>query len=196
MDLLLIGTSRVQADGHCMYRSVEDQLRATARAAKAKAAAGVEGRSVNVGEHGDGDEGEGEGEEEEEVPDYQELRELAAEHLRSHRGEFAPYLVPEDEGEDPEAYFERYCDAVETTATWGGHVELQALSGALGRRITVFAVGMQPQVLGEGKGADEGLTLCFLRHAYGLGEHYNSTKKLLFAPEEVVAEVAAGGDDK
>ncbi|KAI8472716.1 MAG: hypothetical protein J3K34DRAFT_519584 [Monoraphidium minutum] len=190
-----LGIQEIRADGHCMYRSVEDQLRATARAAKAAKApvakaAGV--RFADAGSDSDGSDGGGD------VPSYQELRELAADHLRSHASEFSPYLVPEDEGEDPAAYYGRYCDALESSAVWGGHVELQALSGALGRRITVYAAGMAAQVLGEGLGSgDDGLTLCFLRHAYGLGEHYNSTKKLLFAPGEAgadAAEEAAAGE--
>jgi hypothetical protein len=52
-----------QADGHCLYRSLEDQLETTAAAAAAA-------------------------EDEEEPPgllNYQELRELAAEHIRQHK---------------------------------------------------------------------------------------------------------------
>jgi hypothetical protein len=33
---------------------------------------------------------------------------------------------------------------------------------------------------GEGEDTDKpALEICYLRHAFGLGEHYNSTKKLL-----------------
>jgi hypothetical protein len=165
-----------QADGHCMYRSVEHQLRVT----KAGGGVGGVGSGSGSGDEEAGGEGEGEGEG---VPNYQELREMAADYIRAHREEFAPYLVPEDEASDPAEHFEAYCNTIEETATWGGHLELQALAGALARRITVYGVGMAPQVLGEGFEAEgAGLKLCFLRHALGLGEHYNSTKRLLFAP--------------
>lgn len=175
------------------------------------------------------------------------------------RDDFAPFLLPEDESEDFETHFEQYCTALETTAVWGGHLELQALSHALKRqikvgmlaqdcsvlswlcwcvckrpthrfahlpaallcqlrihmlpccflflvtlkvgyslvrlghhagisadhtcflsRLQVYAVGMATQSLGDDYAGDDkqpALELCFLRHAFGLGEHYNSTKK-------------------
>lgn len=154
-----------------MYRSLEDQLRQAAAAAGGGGASGSDG--------GDGD-GGGEGDGDDATPSVQELRELAAEHIRSHRDQFAAFVVPEDDAEDPAAFFERYCDEIEDTAVWGSHVELTALAGALGRRITVYAVGMAPQVLGEEHGGP-GLAVCFLRHALGLGDHFNSTQPLLHA---------------
>jgi OTU domain-containing protein 6 len=155
-----------------MYRSLEDQLRATAAAA---AQAG--GNGGGGGEEGD-DEEDGGG-----VPDYQDLRELAAAHIRAHRDEFAPYIVPEDGGGDGDGgdgdggYYAKYCDDIEMTATWGGHVELTALAAALKRRVVVHSVGMAPVVLGE-QHAGPPLTVCYLRHALGVGEHYNSTEPL------------------
>ena len=47
---------------------------------------------------------------------------------------------------------------------------------------------MAPQALGEDH-EGPALSLCFLRHALGLGDHYNSTRRLLFAPG------ACGGSD-
>lgn len=164
-----------------MYRSLEDQLRLTLHGAPKQHAE-------------DEEEDEEDGEADGEVPSYQELREMAAEYMREHRGVFAPYLVPEDEEQDPDEYFDKYCDNIEMTATWGGHVELQALAGALKRRIAVYGVGMQPQVLGEGF-QGQPLTLCFLKHAFGLGAHYNSTRKLLFAPGTVGAEESGEVDE-
>jgi hypothetical protein len=35
------------------------------------------------------------------------------------REQFAPFLLPEDELADPEAYYEQYCDTLETTAGTG-----------------------------------------------------------------------------
>jgi OTU domain-containing protein 6 len=163
-----------------MYRSIEHQLRATAR--------GGEGGASEGSDDGGGGGGGGGGSEAG-VPSYQELRELASDHIRAHREEFAPYLVPEEEGEDPGEYFDRYCAAIEDTAVWGGHVELTALAAALKRRVTVYGVGMAPQVLGEEHEPEgAGLALCFLVHALGLGAHYNSTRKLRFP-------AGTGGDD-
>lgn len=58
----------LQADGHCLYRSLEDQLEVTAAAAAA-AAEGTENGSDEAAQ----------------VLNYQELRELAAEHIRQHK---------------------------------------------------------------------------------------------------------------
>lgn len=112
------------------------------------------------------------------------------------REQFAPFLLPEDQEEDAEAYYERYCCELESTAAWGGHLELSALADALQRHITVHAVGMAPLSLGEAHGAASGppLQLCYLRHAFGLGEHYNSTKALaLGALDDEGADGSDGG---
>lgn len=50
--------------------------------------------------------------------------------------------------EDGEA-FEAYCKEVESTAAWGGHLELEALSQALGKPIKVWAAAAAPQLLGD-----------------------------------------------
>jgi OTU domain-containing protein 6 len=109
--------------------------------------------------------------------------------------------------EDKDAYA-RYVDAVERTAAWGGHVELTALAAALKRRIRVVAVGM-PEVTagdefggggegeggeGEGEGAGKGkgpLTVCYVRHEFGLGEHYNSVRPRREGEEEEEEEDGA-----
>jgi hypothetical protein len=158
-----------------MYRSVEDQLRSTAKG-PAKTARVKFAVAEEEEDSSDSDDGPDDG-----VPGYQELRELAAAHIRAHREEFAPYLVPDDEGQDAAAYFDKYCDDIEMTATWGSHVELTALAAALGRKIVVYGVGMAPQEVGAG-GDGPPLALCFLRFALGLGDHFNSTKALLIPP--------------
>ena len=62
------------------------------------------------------------------------------------------------DGDDPAAQFEAYCQAVESTAAWGGHVELRALSTALQRRLVVLSVGMPEVVLGDTyDGANKGV---------------------------------------
>lgn len=92
------------------------------------------------------------------------------------RERFAPFLSPEDESADPDAHFESYCTTVATTSEWGGHTELAALAGHLKRRIDVYAAGMPVQTVGEEYREEGRLTVCYLRHAFGLGDHYNSTK--------------------
>lgn len=48
---------------------------------------------------------------------------------------------------------------------------------------------------GDGEFSDKPvLEICYLRHAFGLGEHYNSTKKLLLGG--LAGGAADGGDDE
>jgi OTU domain-containing protein 6 len=74
--------------------------------------------------------------------------------------------------------FESYCRSVETVATavWGGQLELRALAASLGRSITVYSAGL-PTVCMGAEGTAPALRVAYLRHAYGLGEHYNSLGK-------------------
>ncbi|BDA44675.1 Deubiquitinase OTUD6B [Coccomyxa sp. Obi] len=151
----------IPADGHCLYRAVEEQL-------------GSSGAREELLQP---------------PHDYWAVRAKAAAYMRAHPDQFMPFISLEDGEEDeggPEAAFEAYCCAVENSAAWGGQLELRALAQALRRHIAVYSVGMPRVDMGpEFQGEDEegSLRLCYLRHAFGLGEHYNS-----------VTTVAAGGD--
>ncbi|KAI8817853.1 uncharacterized protein EV422DRAFT_499646 [Fimicolochytrium jonesii] len=104
---------------------------------------------------------------------YKDLRRIAADFLRGHPDDFLPFLVT-DAGDmfTPEDYT-AYCDDVENTAAWGGQTELQAISRALERPIHVVQMGTPVLKIGEDLDADP-LFVSYHRHAYGLGEHYNS----------------------
>jgi hypothetical protein len=58
-----------QADGHCLYRSLEDQLQQQA------AAAGSDGQQQQQPQQ----------QQQQQQPGYQQLRELAAQHIRKHK---------------------------------------------------------------------------------------------------------------
>eukprot|EP00887_Chlorella_sp_A99_P006748 scaffold3.g6748.t1 len=156
-----LAVREVPADGHCLYRSVEDQVAQlpAPTADELGAAAGGAGGA----------------------PSCLQLRAAAAEHMRSHADAFRPFVLPEDAsapadgGEDA---FQAYCREVEATAAWGGQPELQALAQALRCHIVVYAAGMPAQELGQEFAAAgrPTLRLCYLRHAYGLGAHYNSVQ--------------------
>jgi OTU domain-containing protein 6 len=90
----------------------------------------------------------------------QDLRKMAAAYIRAHE-DLAPFLQ-----EDPEAY----CAKLETTAAWGGEVELAALASTLGAQIAVWQADRPVHRVGEGRR----VCLAFYRHTYALGEHYNS----------------------
>lgn len=140
----------IKADGHCLYRSLEDQL------------AVANGGDTPAG------------------LDYLGLRKKAAERLRAERDDYMPFIDGcFDEG--GEERFEQYCHNVEATATWGGHLELRVLSTVLERGIKVFSTAMPTTVVGEEFVTDDvpPLQVCYQRHAFGLGEHYNSVAPLL-----------------
>jgi len=153
----------IAPDGHCLYASLADQLeRATG-----------------------GDRGGVAG-----------LRALAAATLRDEAARFAPFIEgdesssesgSDDGGSDSDgsddsttARVDAYATKVETTAAWGGHPELVALAEGLPAKIRVVRAEGDPlEFLPDGglfASTLPLLTVAYMRHAYGLGEHYNSTR--------------------
>jgi len=146
----------IAADGHCMYRALSDQLQLCA-------------------------DGQPPGD------DYLGLRLLAAKYMREHADEYMPFVVqdPEDD-EDQHKQFEEFCHEVEATASWGGQVELGALANALQRHIAVYSTDLGKLDMGlEFAGKKETLNVCYMKHAYGLGEHYNSIGRTADADQAV-----------
>jgi OTU domain-containing protein 6 len=153
----------IPPDGHCLYRSLEDQLNNLPEnsATTLLTAAGCEDELS-----------------------FLVLRQIAAEYMRENADHFKHFIgdgdVAENDGNgaDADTAFEMYCNEVENTAAWGGHVEIEALSRALKSHIQVFSAGMTAVGVGQEfkEAGGPTLQLCYLRHAYGLGEHYNSVK--------------------
>ncbi|CAA7401095.1 unnamed protein product [Spirodela intermedia] len=146
----------IKPDGHCLYRAVEDQL--------------ARGPDHHISPHG-----------------YLELRRMVATYMRENASEFLPFFLSEskaeaDSGESLPEVFERYCDEVEHTAAWGGQLELEALTHCLKRHIVIFSgsfpeveMGKEYKTTARGGGSPgPSIILSYHRHAYGLGEHYNS----------------------
>lgn len=175
-----LGIQPIPPDGHCLYRSLEDQLQRLPEEVAPPPA-------VEAGDAGE------EGKQEE--LSFLLLRQKAAEYMRRHADQFKPFVLEEDatttSGSGDDA-FEAYCTEIETTAAWGGQVELQALAHCLKSHLVVYSVGMPAVEMGEEyKASGRTLRLCYLRHAYGLGEHYESVVPGLVAvddEDEVVAE--------
>ncbi|XP_072900681.1 deubiquitinase OTUD6B [Hemitrygon akajei] len=107
-----------------------------------------------------------------------ELRSLAAEYMRSHMDDFLPFLTNSNTGDmyTPDE-FEKYCHEVASTAAWGGQLELRALSHVLKMPMEVIQADSAPIAVGEEYGK-KSIILVYMRHAYGLGEHYNSVEQL------------------
>ncbi|KAI3425516.1 OTU domain-containing protein [Psidium guajava] len=154
LEPLGLTVNEIKPDGHCLYRAVENQL------------ALLSGGSSPY--------------------TYQELREIIAAYMRAHASEFLPFFLSENtvEGNTEKSVaekFENYCKEVESTAAWGGQLELGALSHCLKRHIKIFSGSFPDVEMGKEYQSDGGsglsnptIMLSYHRHAYGLGEHYNS----------------------
>lgn len=172
-----LGIQQIAPDGHCLYRSLEDQLQRLPSEVPQPPAMAAGERGAEAGQ----EEEDGEG-----GLSFLALRQRAAEWMRRHAEQFKPFVLQEDAttAGDGEDVFEAYCTELESTAAWGGQVELQALAGALQSHIVVYSVGLPVLEMGEEfKGTGRTLRLCYLRHAYGLGEHYESVVPRLAASE-------------
>jgi len=137
----------VEADGHCLYRAVADQVVQA-------------GRGTFTADTKD---------------PHLLLRTMCARYMAQHRQDFEPYIAPDGEGDAP-LTFQQYCDRVKNTADWGGQLELRALAGALETPIKVVGADSNPIVMGEQFSGDP-LTVTYHRHYLTLGEHYNSVEK-------------------
>uniref|UniRef100_A0A2K5QS30 ubiquitinyl hydrolase 1 n=1 Tax=Cebus imitator TaxID=2715852 RepID=A0A2K5QS30_CEBIM len=107
------------------------------------------------------------------------LRSQTAEYMQSHVDDFLPFLTNPNTGDmyTPEE-FQKYCDDIVNTAAWGGQLELRALSHILQTPIEIIQADSPPIIVGE-EYSQKPLILVYMRHAYGLGEHYNSVTRLV-----------------
>ncbi|KAG6517372.1 OVARIAN TUMOR DOMAIN-containing deubiquitinating enzyme 5-like [Zingiber officinale] len=146
--------NEIKPDGHCLYRAVENQL------------------SLNLGSTS--------------PYSFQELRKMAANYMRNHASDFLPFFLSESKIEvDSDSSllerFEKYCEEVESTAAWGGQLELGALTHCLKKHIVIYSGSFPDVEMGKEFKSEKGsgvsntsIMLSYHRHAYGLGEHYNS----------------------
>lgn len=105
--------------------------------------------------------------------DFQAVRRLAADHIRSNAEVYAPFMGISASSED----FNTYCFKVESSelAEWGGELELRALAEALQREILVYSADAPVLTMTAVYVSNPiPLRLSFHQHYYSLGEHYNS----------------------
>ncbi|AET39630.1 deubiquitinase OTU2 Ecym_4598 [Eremothecium cymbalariae DBVPG len=100
-----------------------------------------------------------------------DLRSLSCCYVREHRDDFIPYLF---EDNDTTTDIEVYTEKMETTATWGGEIELLALSHVFRCCISVMISGGSTLKINEHEMANAELKIIYYKHKYALGEHYNS----------------------
>eukprot|EP00842_Homolaphlyctis_polyrhiza_P006579 jgi/Hompol1/6922/HPOL_005124-RA len=105
---------------------------------------------------------------------YRDLRRMAAEYMSSHSDDFIPFLVNDQGDMYTQTEFVTYCQKMQDEAVWGGQLEIQALSQSLQRQIHVIQSGSPVIKVGESFTDSPVLKVSYHRHAYGLGEHYNS----------------------
>ncbi|KAM3508283.1 hypothetical protein MY10362_001271 [Beauveria mimosiformis] len=98
-------------------------------------------------------------------PAYKTVRRAATDFMESHGDDFAPFV---------EGDFATYLARMRDTAEWGGEPELMALARAYGVGIRVVQDGRTEEI-GHG---EKVMWLAYYRHGYGLGEHYNSLRRL------------------
>ncbi|KAI0024277.1 hypothetical protein F4780DRAFT_655485 [Xylariomycetidae sp. FL0641] len=140
----------VAPDGHCLFSAVADQLAQQGIALDERRAAGE--------------------------PLHKTTRRAAADYMRAHPDDFAPFLPDAEGGNDMGAY----ARMIEDTAEWGGQLELAALAAAYKVEIMVVQDGRTETIhpAGADKAPDSRrIWLAYYRHGYGLGEHYNSLRK-------------------
>ena len=112
------------------------------------------------------------------------LRNQTAKYIHSHFDDFLPFLTNPNTGDMySKEEFEKYCDDIANTAAWGGQLELRALSHILQTPIEVVQMDSPSIIVGE-EYSGKPIILVYMRHAYGLGEHYNSVKLLTDATTE------------
>ncbi|KAH8296500.1 hypothetical protein KR054_007083 [Drosophila jambulina] len=106
----------------------------------------------------------------------QELRQETANYVRAHKDSLICYMTHPETGELlNDEQFEQYCQDIAKTHAWGGHIELKAISSLLKVPIEVIQAEGSPTLLGQEEFGGAPLVICYHRHIYQLGAHYNST---------------------
>lgn len=133
----------IKPDGHCLFASILDQLQ-------------IRYPKFN-----------------EKYPDCDiyKLRSLSCDYIRAHKDDFIPYLFDETTMQIQD--IDEYTKEMETTAKWGGEIEILALSKVFDCPISIM-FSDRPQQKFNDTGKSPELKLVYYKHSYSLGEHYNS----------------------
>ncbi|KAJ1966538.1 OTU protein, partial [Dispira parvispora] len=108
---------------------------------------------------------------------YAQLRTQAADYIREHPDDFAPFLIDENGDLLDEEGYQRYCDDVQFTAAWGGQPEILALAHVYKLPVHIIQMGSPIIKIAEEYEAHHPIRLSYHHHAFGLGQHYNSLHK-------------------
>jgi len=102
------------------------------------------------------------------------LREDTSEYLLKHMDEFLPFTSNNTTGDmlSPDEY-SQYCNDIKETNSWGGELELRAISQITQMPIEVYQAQAPTLLIGE-EFKGRSIRLSYHHHQYGLGEHYNA----------------------
>lgn len=147
----------VAANGHCLYLAMADQMvqqKLSLDPALDPSATSPHGEQTLKT-----------------VADYKKVRAAAADYIAAHPEDFEPFL------EEP---LSEYLHKIRDTGEWGGQLELTALARVYKLNINVLqATGRLEKIeSGENSGDTPEAWLAYYRHGFGLGEHYNSLRKV------------------
>ena len=112
--------------------------------------------------------------------DVRSVRVKVANHLRQNKDDYKFFLVDNTTGDCyTDEKYEDYCKQTQADGTWGGQLELQALSKVYKKHIIVVQGDSQEVQVGEEHKSEEpSVILTYHRHELSLGEHYNSVQKV------------------
>ncbi|XP_060079846.1 deubiquitinase OTUD6B-like [Ylistrum balloti] len=112
------------------------------------------------------------------------LRNQVAKYMKENKDEFLPFLTKDNGDMFTEDDFEKYCQDTAHTTAWGGQLEVRALSQTLKQPIRVVQSEGPSVHVGEEFDGQPSIVVCYLRHAFGLGEHYNSVEDYIQDDDE------------
>lgn len=138
----------IKPDGHCLFASILDQLQTRH----------PDFKDTHLG------------------CDIYKLRSMSCDYIRDHKDDFIPYLFDETTMQIQD--IDEYTKEMETTAKWGGEIEILALSKVFDCPISIMFSDRPQQKFNETGELPE-LKLVYYKHSYSLGEHYNSLHDIL-----------------
>lgn len=98
------------------------------------------------------------------------VRATAADYIEQHQDDFVPFL------EEP---LPEYLHKIRDTGEWGGQLELMALARSYGTDINVLQdFGRVEKIVSGNTESENAMWLGYYKHGFGLGEHYNSLRKV------------------
>lgn len=108
------------------------------------------------------------------IDKIRKLREDTSDYLLQHIDDFIPFTSNTTTGNmlSPEEY-NVYCNEIKETNSWGGELELRAISQIIETSIQVYQAQSPTLLIGEEFESDP-IRLSYHRHQYELGEHYNA----------------------